>query len=527
MRKIKLSILIASLFVFGSCGESFLDTEPYTRVTDVNFYRTQDDAYKALVGVYDGMQRMYTAWNSMLVISEICSDNAFGGVGNGDGYGAQLLDEFDLSRSPSDNSIMADNWLNYYRGIYRCNVLLSKLDGIEWDGENLAAQYAAETRFIRAMAYFDLVRYFERVVLLTEPSADNVPQSEPDAVYALIAEDLTFAIANLPAVPYAQQSSSDHGRVTKWAAEALLARVFLFYTGYYQTDNLAGVTKAEVLGYLEDIISNSGHALVPDFASLWPAASLEDFAGEKNPENIFNIKATYTSNWSGDVDGNHWLVMLGMRGASHAPYGMGWGAATVNPRLWNAYEDTDSRKTASIISIEDEEIPLDYGDQREYTGYFNKKYTPMADEEGKSLAEKLGGVSFQISQYQDQIVIRYADVLLMAAELGSPSAQEYFDLVRERAFGESFVSIPATKENILEERRLEFAFEGLRYWDLLRQGVEVAAETIAETSTVLNGGVETTKTISAANIISKKGFQQIPNSQITLSNNVLQQNSGW
>jgi hypothetical protein len=149
------------------------------------------------------------------------------------------------------------------------------------------------------------------------------------------------------------------------------------------------------------------------------------------------------------------------------------------------------------------------------------------EEIAKSLAEQLGGVNFMIGQYQDFIMIRYADVLLMAAELGSANAQTYFDQVRQRAYQENFSSIPATFDNIINERRLEFAFEGIRYWDLLRQGVDVAAATIGETADVLSGGVEETVTIQPANIIKTRGFQQIPNPQITLSAGVLKQNKGW
>jgi hypothetical protein len=151
----------------------------------------------------------------------------------------------------------------------------------------------------------------------------------------------------------------------------------------------------------------------------------------------------------------------------------------------------------------------------------------MVDGEGNSLAVELGGVNFMIGQYQDYFSIRYADVLLMAAELGSPSAQTYFDDVRKRAYKTGYASIPVSQENIMKERRLEFALEGLRYWDLLRQGVEVAAEAIAETTEVLNGGSPETKTISASKILETKGLQQIPNAQITLSDNVLKQNAGW
>jgi hypothetical protein len=115
----------------------------------------------------------------------------------------------------------------------------------------------------------------------------------------------------------------------------------------------------------------------------------------------------------------------------------------------------------------------------------------------------------------------------MAAELGSPNAQTYFDDVRKRAFGANFVQVPVTQANIINERRLEFAGEGIRYWDLLRQGINTAASTIAETVTLQNGGVNTTKTISASKITETKGLAQIPNSQITLSSGVLKQNAGW
>jgi hypothetical protein len=539
MRKNKIYIIIAALLTFGSCGEEYLDTESASELNELTFYKTPKDAYNALVGVYDGFQRMYGMGFSMPVVSELFSDNTFGGGGSADGFGVQLLDEFDIMRSPGDIKIFDDNWKAYYKGIFRCNSLLLNLEGsgINWgENEALRNQYAAEARFIRAVAYFDLVRLFEKVVLLDKPSPENLPQANPDDVYKLIAEDLTFAVANLPAEVYASQSPGDHGRVTKWAAQAMLARVFLFYTGYYDKADLAGVTKQQVLDNLEDLILNSGHALVSDFEALWPAASIADYAGERNPENIFNIKATYTSSYNGDMDGNHWLVMQGLRDGNYPPYGQGWGIGSVNPNLWNDFNDTDTRKVASIIDVEDEVDDFNPAGSREYTGYYNKKYTPMSsividpdtgNEVAKGLAQQLGGVDFMIGQYQDFVLIRYADVLLMAAELGSANAQAYFDQVRQRAYKADFTSIPVTQQNIMNERRLEFAFEGVRYWDLLRQGVEVAASTIAGSVQVKSGGVTETKTIKAENIIKTRGFQQIPNTQITLSGGLLVQNEGW
>ena len=148
------------------------------------------------------------------------------------------------------------------------------------------------------------------------------------------------------------------------------------------------------------------------------------------------------------------------------------------------------------------------------------------------------GGDYMVSQYQDFVVMRYADVLLMAAELGSPNAQEYFNQVRERAFteegenGELILSsyyreLTATQSNIMNERRLEFAFEGQRYWDLLRQGIDYAASQIAGNTNLISGGNPDNVSITASNITAKQGLMQIPNNQITLSNGVLVQNPGW
>ena len=525
MKNTYLYILVLGFLTLSSCS---LDTEPLTQLTDTNFYSNTDDAYTALVGCYDGLQVATGGIGGLgfPVASEVLSDDCFGGTGNSDGYNFAAVDEFDISRSPSDVDLFNNNWVAYYKAIYRCNVFLSKMDQIDWGGDDaLRNTYESETRFIRAYIYFEMIRLWGHIPLLTEPSSDNIPQADPADVYKVIAQDLIFASDNLPAVPY---NSVESGRVTKWAAKGLLARVYLYYTGYYGQPDLVGlVSKTEALGHLEDIISSSGHGLLDDFSTLWPAASVDNYAGEANKEIVFSIKYTYTSDYNGNTDGNHWMVMFGMREFTYYPYGNGWGV-TVNPKLWDAYDANDTRQAATMIGIDEESIPFDKIDsQREYTGYYNKKYSPMSDENGNSTTVAVGGTDFQIGQFQDYIVMRYSDVLLMAAELGSPNAQTYFDTVRQRAYKDNFTSIPVSQENIMKERRLEFALEGIRYWDLLRQGISTAASTIAETTTLLSGGVDDVKTISASNIQTTQGLQQIPNTQITLANGTLQQNAGW
>lgn len=523
------TVLIGSVFIFSACSD-FLDAEPMTQKTDSNALKTPEDAYTALVGCYDGLQLLYSNTEVPPVVTEILSDNCFGGTGLSNDHVYQKINEFDKSVAPAMTNIYNSFWKNAYIGINRCNTLLSRIDQIDWTGnENLKDIYRGETRLIRAYIYFDLVRMFGYVPLLDRPSDENLPQADPDDVYKLIAEDLRDAIQSLPATPYSNINPSQYGRLTKWGAEALFARVFLYYTGYYGKQDLDGTNKSTILGYLEDVISNGGFGLVDNFSDLWPASSelTHSYIGEDNKETVLSIKYTYTSDYNGNTDGNHWMVMFGMRITNQYPYGQGWGAACVNPAFWNSFDDKDTRKTASIISVADENI--EYGtDQADYTGYYIKKYTPMCDENGKSMTDGKG-VNFMIGQFQDYVAIRYADVLLMAAELGSTNAQDYFDMVRKRAYQDNFKQTAVSTETIMKERRFELAFEGIYYWDLLRQGIDKAAETIGKQNgtIILNGTIAGTITVNAENVRLTKGLQQIPYQQIDLSKNVLVQNTGW
>lgn len=545
MKKFKLNILIAGALTLGllsSCSDSFLNSVPKTQLVDENFYKTEADAEMALIGCYDGYQLTSSGFPIYLVAT-VASDECFGGTGANDGRGYQMIDRLDKSQSPADNDVFNYTWGIYYKAIFRCNNLLQKLPTISsWkstkDSVNTITKnrIEGETRFLRALMYFDLVRLFENVPLLTAPSVDNISQAAPSDVYKLIASDLKFAAANIPANAYPKaQTATNDGRVTRYAAEALLARVYLFYTGYYAKDDL-GVTKPDVLAGLEDVIASNQFDTIP-YKKLWPAASYvpvaanntldkSGYAGKGNKEVVFAQKFNGTSDWNGMSDGNGWLKMMGLRDLDASPYGRGWGACTVNPQLVNAYPTGDKRRTASVIDLVGEGIESKFktNDQREYTGFTVKKYTPTALPDGTS---DTGGLKdFQISQDQDYIQIRYADVLLMAAELGSPNAVAYFNKVHKRAGLPVVTSVSLS--DIQTERRFEFAFEGIRYWDLLRSGLDNAANTIAATAqTVKSGGVDDNITYDVTKIKATKGFMQIPNTQITLSGGVLKQNQGW
>lgn len=544
MKNFKIIIYIWLVAIVSACSENFLDTDVLTRKTDENFYSTPEECYEALVGCYDALQLIWADGVALPVAATVKADYAFGGTGASDGNGYSMLDEHNRNVSPGDLNLFEANWINYYKGIFRCNKLISRIDQADWSSNpQLKNQVLAQARFLRAFFYFDMVRMFERVPLVTRETKENIAQANPDDTYSLIAEDLIFAAEHASSITYQQIPATHHGHANKWAAKSLLARVYLYYTGYYNKADLVGmVTREQVLAHLENVIANSGYGLVESFYDLWPAASTykavkdggtisnHNYAGETNKEVVFAIKYTYTSDYNGNTDGNHWMVMNGIRLQSIPKYGYGtgWGACTVMPEFYQNWSVEDTRRDASIMAVNQEGIAYNQiKDMKEYTGYFTKKYVPTCDENGNSVAESYGGVNFMIGQFQDYFSIRYADVLLMAAELGSANALGYVNQVRNRAGLSSLGSV--NKEVIFQERMYEFAFEGLRYWDLLRYDhtLNYAASKITYSGTVKTGNNDVAKTRNGENIKTTRGLFQIPYNQITLSDNVLIQNNGW
>ncbi|MBR4366649.1 MAG: RagB/SusD family nutrient uptake outer membrane protein [Bacteroidaceae bacterium] len=555
----------------ASCSSDFLDTESKTDTTTGNYFKTETDAARALIGCYDGWQCTVSHGPTFcfLYLSELLSDECYGGTGANDARNSQVVDRFSINEDPSQVDLFNNLWQYYYEAIYRCNELISHENDIAWTSDAIHGQYMGEARALRALCYFDLVRIFENVPLLTAPTSENVPQAAPDSVYAQIVADLKYAAENIPASAYPKSDAANNdGRITPYAAKSLLARVYLFYNGVYGGEP-GNLTKAEALQGLEDIINSKEYSLIPLYKNLWYCASttweqdasgnwseVSTYAGDGNAETILSMKFNYTSDYNGNSGGNNAIQMFSIRGGTFkAPYGQGWGGATVPRKMYNSFLNGDQRRDASIINLTAEgiasmdEYKKAIDDQREYTGFFNKKYTArsgyLQGADGSwNLTHYYNDVmagDFQISQPIDYVVMRYADVLLMAAELGANSAQNYFNQVRERAYtvdngdgttslSSSYVQKNLSKDNILEERRLEFAFEGQRYWDLRRQDADasIAANAIVNSGeAVTTGGNEETVAYNAANITSKRGFMQIPNTQILLSNNVLKQNAGW
>lgn len=366
MKNIRSNIIAAGILCLSlgmtSCTKGFLDVESKTESTTGNFYKTEQDAYRALLGCYDGYRRA-TCGSAVnfLVSAEVMGYECFGGSGASDGNGMRVTDRFDLSEMPSSTG---SSWSGYYAGIYRCNELITCENSIQWNETgSMHTQYMAECHAIRAFLYFDVVRQFGNIPLLTKPTDENIPQADPADVYKLIFDDLKFAIENIPANAYPKaESETNDGKITKYACEAILARAYLYYTGYYGQEP-EGVTKADALAAVEDIISSGQYALIPEYRRLWPAACAQkaevgdmttlygDYAGDGNNETVLTVKCTASVNWSG-LDGNRWQVNIALRTSTGvAPYAQGWGYATVNPKFVEEYEDGDTRRTASVIDI--------------------------------------------------------------------------------------------------------------------------------------------------------------------------------
>lgn len=577
MKKI-LKYISCVLLLAGGATACSLDTESMSEINSQTYYKTMADADAALVGCYDGYRRTVSGGGdaaitfSFHVVSEILSDDCFGGTGLTDTYNHQALDRFDLSLAPTMTNDFEGLWEHYYRAIFNINTLLLNLDNIAWEAdskyntttaEETRKAVEGEARFLRAVCYFDLVRLFERVPLLTVPTQDIVPQADPADTYDLIFSDLKFAMEHIKYVPTAAWHQANDGRATAEAAAAYLGRAYLFYTGFYGEEH-EKCTKQEAVAALEGIVTGGYYGLVQaatdeegaeqnGFARLWRAAVATD-AGDGNGLNnhtyvgracalaetnefLFSQKFNYTQDYNGVNTGNQWLVMVGLRGISNVaavPYGKGWGACTVNPDAVSVFESGDARKAATIIdyAAEGREAVLDetvLGDWREFTGYNLKKYIPLsynvdgtAVPEVQAESEWEGNNDFMISQYQDYVLMRYSDVLLMLSELKEDAS--YMNDVRARA---GLGTTSYSKENLLAERHREFMGEGIRYWDLLRQGAEYAANAIAGSWTVKSGNVEQTLTISKENITSKRGLCPIPENQITVSGFVYTQNQGW
>ncbi|MDX2415822.1 MAG: RagB/SusD family nutrient uptake outer membrane protein [Bacteroidales bacterium] len=505
------AVLIPALF---GCSEDFLDRKPLDEQVSSNFYFTETDATQALVSVYDvlGYQSV-KAWAPFQMISDILSDDAFGG--GSDANEGELAIEINDFTLQTTNTMVHSIWARNYIGIYRANLLLERIDDIDASDE-FKARVIAECKFLRAYFHFELVRFYENVPLLTAtikgPSEYSQTQNTPEEVYNQVAMDLVEAIPELPET----LPSQEQGRITKWAAESLLARAYLFYNDVYSNDLVAGsvtVNRAKAIEYLEDVIDNSGHDLLTIYSDNFRAAY------EFSEESVFEISHGDSPPWwdweyTIGGEGNLAAQMQGPRVTGSMNWNRGWSYAPVTQSLAIAMTG-DPRFSATILLESDLDGDLVKGYQ--HTGYYSRKYTSDAEHWGAD-------GQFELNRTCNYRVIRFSDVLLMAAELGSTNAQTYLDRVRARV---GLPSVPVTLDNIYNERRLELALEGIRYFDIVRRGMSYASQELTMQGE-RGPDYEGDQAIFDVTFDpATKGFLPIPQVEVDLSGGKFNQNEGY
>ena len=467
MKKIKINslfIALAMIVSLGACKKEFVDVTPKGQFLTENYYADQAQAYSALVGVYDGIRKNSGGFENMITMMNAGSDdNVAGGGGATDGAGIQGFSNYTLT-----STIMpASFWNDHYQGIFRANTLLAKLPNTTMDA-NLKARYVAETKALRALYYFNLVRMFKNVPLILEPlSATNmyeVTQATPVAVYTQIEKDLTEAIAVLPSTV---ALSTEAGRLSKGGAQALLGKVYL----YQNKGTLAAAQFADVNGPTPGGTSIYGYKLLTSYSSLWV------FSNKFNTESIIEVghSAAGNSDWgwwgSGRDEGNTINIMVGPRSYSR-PVGStapalpsGWSFNVFTQDLYDAIK-LDPRFGATVFDLKALQTAgqADYIGGYQNTGYFLNKFLP------RQADVRTGGGAQELNFQQNSYVIRLADTYLMEAEaLGGSGAraQALLDAVRARV---GLGSVPVSLAAIKAERRLELAGEGHRFFDLVRWG---------------------------------------------------------
>ena len=463
---IKMASVVGVIILLASC-KKYISYNPHDQyqVTALDYLQTESDYRTMEVSVYTPLQWL----NQVVPIGEIASDNAVsGGESASDVLDLQQIDDYTLTPV---NGTLTQIWQYAYEGVNRANYLVqNKAKNPAGQSVDFAGKDAlyGEVYFLRAYYYFTLAKMFGDVPLFVDKRLDlsssgTLKRTARAAVYLQAEADLNNAISVLPTVQVQK------GRVTKYAAQALLGKIYLYQNKY---DSAATV--------LQSIISANAFTLVTDFSSIFLST------GENGPESVFEIQYSNASpyyQWSNVLQGqgNYAVQQCGIRGLAGSnamPYAPGWSTNLPTQDLAAAYAAGDQRKVVTVLDIEaykaanpSYNITYQVAPYKN-TGLYNQKYLPR---KGQTSGQP------ELNYLNNYRTIRYSDVLLMAAEAFNKktnpddvSAQGFLNQVRRRAFGDQLHDVTSTGSAlytaILNERRLELAMEGERFFDLVRTG---------------------------------------------------------
>lgn len=469
---ITLTVALAGALLTTSCGDDFL-TASSTEKQEAGGAATEGAILSNLGSAYQILLFDSYAdnnYNAVLLMSDLRSDDIFKGGGDaGDQGSLYLLSQFTSTSVETVGGL----WNIYFTGLARCNnVIIACENAVNVDDDKLE-QYKAEAHFLRAYYVHLLWKFFGNVPYFEEPLTAPpymTAQLKADEIYAKIMADIDFACGSdkLP-MSYAK-GDANLGRVTKAAALMLKARVVM-----YQKDQ---TRYAEITNDMATIIKNGTFGLMDNFDAMWldenEFCKESIFESNQLPEGKIwdtgwqgygtNLPAFISPNDLVDPDG----VFQG-----------GWGFGPVRQSAYDMYENGDLRRDASINKWPEGS----FGVRFQSTGLFQRKYAarvgynPPPGDTDLNYCNNLRIFRFA------ETLLNYVELVKMhgQAEVQGVMAQDCFDQIRERAFGEP-KSIPATDVNIKLERRREFLGEGMRFWDLVRWGdaASVLTENLSE-----------------------------------------------
>ncbi len=453
LNKIKLAGLFTFLIFIFSCNDNFVKVSPEYSIDSENYFNSEDDYYMALVAAYDMLQSTY----ANVIVGEIASENTLcGGESPTDVIGWQQID--DMMHTPT-NSNLKDIWNWMFAGVQRTNYFMEFKDIIEFDGKE---QMIGEIRFLRAYYNFELVKWFGKIPIKMDKrfslgDETTIPLDSAKFVYPKIEEDLIYAASVLPETP------AEIGRATKGAAQSLLGKAYLYQKKY-----------AESAAVLEEVITGGVYSLAPNFNDIF------EMEGENGVESVFEVQYTDMEGAGFGClqcsEGNVAVGFSGVRSYTGTLFSPGFSFNVPTPNADSAFEPGDLRKDVTILNIVAwaASTGATYSEGNEHTGFFNRKYLPRKRNENAQN-------DLNLTNPNNYRAIRYADVLLMAAEANNLSAspdyakaQEYLNQVRRRAFGDNFHDIAYTGEALTDaiahERRVELMGEGHHFFDLVRTG---------------------------------------------------------
>jgi hypothetical protein len=448
MKRIFLLLSVACGLALSSCQKD-LDQTPISNGSVPAFYATATDFGQAMTAVYSAL-RGYP--DRTLYMSEVRSDNFYAASSQGV-RDWDAINNFNTTLSI--NPYIADTWASDYTTIFRANTMLDQLaaNGAV-AGAALRTRYEGEAKFIRAMMYFDLVRYFGKVPLidhaLIPQEVAQIPRTDVAKVYDLIISDLQTAITNLPAT----YTTADVGRATKGAAQGLLALVYLTRSGPNYGISAPGLAtneydKANAL--LDQIIASKTYSLQTTYPRVFA------FNNENNSEVLFDIQYIANGTLGGSYNGTlvtpAYFPFLGLTFS-----GNGVENKQVSTDVISSYPTGDTRLAFNVLQTFTYQNIL-------YNSPLLKKYMDVT---AKGTSYSDWGLNF--------IVMRYADILTMKAECilhgvggSTADALTLINPLRTRAglTGLTTLDMPT----LLAERRREFLGEGQRWHDLVREGV--------------------------------------------------------